>query len=63
VCVNYPVIRNFLITRQLGPINHGKKFVVDNIGPWGQQFLISSSIELAPCVKQTFCCENLFNFF
>jgi hypothetical protein len=29
----------FLFTRQLGPLNHGKKSVVDNIGPWLQNSL------------------------
>jgi hypothetical protein len=30
--VDYPV-SNFLFTRQLGPVNHRKKAIVDNIGP------------------------------
>jgi hypothetical protein len=34
ISVDYLVIRNFLFTRQLGGVNHGKKSVVDNIGPW-----------------------------
>jgi hypothetical protein len=31
--VDYPVISYFLFMRQLGPVNHGKKSVLDNIGP------------------------------
>jgi hypothetical protein len=33
ISVDYPVIHNFLFTRQLGPVNHSKKSVIDNIGP------------------------------
>jgi hypothetical protein len=33
ISVDYPVICSFLFTRQLGPVNQGKKSVVDNIGP------------------------------
>jgi hypothetical protein len=42
--VDYAVIRNFLFTNQLSAVNHGKKSVVDNIGPRDQLF--TSSIAL-----------------
>jgi hypothetical protein len=33
VFVYSPVIRNCLFARDLGQVNHGKKSVLDNIGP------------------------------
>jgi hypothetical protein len=51
--VDSPVNCNFFFTRQLIPVIYVKKSVVDNIGPRGQYFQLSSYIRVSFVLNRT----------
>jgi hypothetical protein len=60
--VDSPVNSNFLFTRELGPVNHGIKSIVDNIGP--RIRILSVFFEIFPrlCYAAVFILAKEKNF-
>jgi hypothetical protein len=50
----YPIISNCLFTRRLGPVNHSKKSVVDDIRPRTQSYQFCFSFLKNFCKRQKF---------